>query len=152
MIRAKKVRWTSADDEKLLRLRDGERLSFPEIVKQMPGRTQGACELRYYMGLKGVRDGTERPKGPKPFLPAVSWRKRGAVKAGVVLEPPVAVASLPVPVPPPVVERRRMPSLDHLRERAELQLRIDRQGLTAGFFGDPPPGRSALDQRRSGDG
>jgi len=25
--------------------------------------------------------------------------------------------------------------------------RIERQGLTAGFLGDPPPGRSALDQR-----
>ncbi len=30
---------------------------------------------------------------------------------------------------------------------ADLRTRIARQGLTAGVFGDPPPGRSALDQR-----
>ncbi|WP_407146266.1 hypothetical protein [Bradyrhizobium sp. ORS 86] len=36
-----------------------------------------------------------------------------------------------------------------LRERAELRLRILECGLTGGVFGDPPPGRSALDQRRA---
>ncbi len=29
----------------------------------------------------------------------------------------------------------------------DIRARIARQGLTAGFLGDPPPGRSALDQR-----
>lgn len=32
---------------------------------------------------------------------------------------------------------------------ADLRGRIARQGLTAGFLGDPPPGRSALDQREA---
>jgi len=58
-----------------------------------------------------------------------------------------AAAAVRKAATPPAVERRRMPSLDHLRERAELHLRISGQGLTAGFFGDPPPGRSALDER-----
>jgi hypothetical protein len=31
---------------------------------------------------------------------------------------------------------------------AEILRRIKAQGLTAGFFGDPPPGRSALDKKR----
>ena len=35
---------------------------------------------------------------------------------------------------------------------AFVRERIERQGLTAGVFGDPPPGRSALDARRCADG
>lgn len=31
---------------------------------------------------------------------------------------------------------------------AEILRRIKAQGLTAGFFGDPPPGRSALDKKK----
>jgi hypothetical protein len=34
---------------------------------------------------------------------------------------------------------------------ADLLRRIKAQGLTAGFFGDPPPGRSALDKKRKED-
>lgn len=142
------VRWKPADDAKLLRLRDVDLLGFAEIAAALPGRTPAACEMRYYGKLKGSRDRRPRPTGPAPVGKAVGyWRK-----------PPAAVpaasndnsgrASEPAPAPPaPVVERKRMPFLDHLRERAELQLRIDRQGLTAAFFGDPPSGRSALDQR-----
>jgi len=32
---------------------------------------------------------------------------------------------------------------------ADIIGRIARQGITAGFLGDPPPGRSALDQREA---
>jgi hypothetical protein len=37
-----------------------------------------------------------------------------------------------------------------LKLGAEMRDRIGAQGLTAGWFGDPPPGRSALDERRMG--
>jgi hypothetical protein len=33
---------------------------------------------------------------------------------------------------------------------SDILARIERQGLTAGFLGDPPPGRSALDRKRAG--
>ena len=43
----------------------------------------------------------------------------------------------------PVARPRHFSDVDR-----DINLRIARQGLTAGVFGDPPPGRSALDQRR----
>ncbi|EJN15708.1 hypothetical protein PMI42_00726 [Bradyrhizobium sp. YR681] len=140
------VRWSRAEDAELLRLRDVARLDWPAIAAKLPGRSAAACEQRYYGKLKGARDRARRPRVPKPSQPVVSWRKRGAAIVDAAAEP---VAAVPVVVPstPPLILPKRMPSLDHLRERAELQLRIDRQGLTAGFFGDPPPGRSALDAR-----
>src|SRR4051812_43676296 len=144
------VRWTPYDDATLLRLRDGEGLGFQDVAKRMPGRTASACEMRYYGKLKGARNQTRRASGPRPSIPAVSWRKRGAAVAGVVAAPAdVASPALPSATRPLMIsaDRIRMPCLDGLRERAELQLRIDRQGLTAGFFGDPRPGRSALDER-----
>ncbi|MEY9703736.1 hypothetical protein ACFLEY_21590 [Bradyrhizobium sp. YCK136] len=144
------VRWSAGEDADLLRLRDVERLDWPAIAAALPGRSGPACEQRYYGKLKGARDRSRRPRGPKPSVPAVSWRKRGVAAAGIVPEVAAIVAPAAPVLPMPVVERKRMPLLDHLRERAELQLRIDRQGLTAAWFGDPPPGRSALDKRASG--
>ena len=65
-----------------------------------------------------------------------------------------------------VKQRSRSPSiappikpaapLDHMaatstarfRFAAEMSARIGAQGITAGLLGDPPPGRSALDQKR----
>lgn len=136
--------WTAEEDEKLLRLRDGLGLGWKAIAEQMPGRSTASCEQRYYNKLKDARDRTPRPKGPAPKRGAKGyWRRPVIVNVPLAPKP----APVPAPAPAPAVERRRMPSLDHLRERAELQLRIDRQGLTAGFFGDPPPGRSALDKR-----
>ncbi|WP_039799889.1 SANT/Myb-like DNA-binding domain-containing protein [Bradyrhizobium sp. WSM4349] len=136
------VRWSAAEDAALLRLRDIERRDWLSIAARLPGRSAASCEQRYYGKLKSSRDCTRRPRGPIPSRPAVSWRKRG----GAIAVAPVVDAPAP---PAPVSVRTRMPFLDHLRDRAELHLRIDRQGLTAAFFGDPPPGRSALDQRAS---
>jgi len=134
------VRWSKGDDEKLLRLRDIDRLGWQAISEAFQGRTPAACEMRYYGKLKGARDQQRRQPGPRP-VKAAGYKRRSRTK---FLPAPAAPLQ---PPKPPVVERRRMPSLDHLREAAELRLRIDRQGLTAGFFGDPPPGRSALDER-----
>lgn len=40
------------------------------------------------------------------------------------------------------------PSPDALRDRELREAAADRRGLTQTFFGDPPPGYSALDQKR----
>lgn len=50
--------------------------------------------------------------------------------------------------PPPIVFTPADPDKRYFQDAdADLRLRIARQGLTAGVFGDPPAGRSALDQR-----
>lgn len=142
------ARWSAAEDAALLRLRDVQRRDWPAIAAILPGRTASSCEQRYYGKLKGARDRTPRRRGPEPSVPAVSWRKRGARLAGVAAAAaPAAVA----PVPPVTVTRRgRVISTEMLREDAFLRSRIEACGdLTRGFFGDPPPGRSALDERAS---
>lgn len=141
------VRWSPAEDAALRRLRDIEHLDWLAIAAALPGRSAGACEQRYYGKLKGASGRARRPSRPKLGKP-VSWRKRGAAVAGVVAAPaPREVAAAPAPAPVVITPRIRMPSLDGLRERAELHLRIAERGLTGGVFGDPAPGRSALDER-----
>jgi hypothetical protein len=69
------------------------------------------------------------------------------------------LARPPKPAPLPVAVHQaaatkpsgRQVSTHVLIADAELRSRIALQGLTAGLFGDPLPGRSALDQRNAGD-
>ena len=46
--------WSGNEDNKLLRLRDEERLQWPQIEEQLTGRTAYACQLRYKK-LQGQR-------------------------------------------------------------------------------------------------
>lgn len=55
----------------------------------------------------------------------------------------------PMPVHPPALALPDQPQRYFGNIDADLRTRIARQGLTAGVFGDPPPGRSALDQRQA---
>lgn len=141
-------RWSAAEDDKLLRLRDQSRLRWSKIAALLPGRTAGACEVRYYTKLGAARDRSHVRPGPKPTLPVVSWRKRG-VAIAVVVQPPQAAAPAARPVEvASFVPRGHTMSTATLREHAALSARIEACGdLTRGWFGDPPPGRSALDER-----
>jgi hypothetical protein len=146
--------WKPAEDEAILRLRDVARLGWKAIAEKMPGRTPASCEQRYYGKLKGARDRAPRPTGPAPSLPVVSWRKRGAAIAGVVAAPAVEIPPVAVDAtarqcgPLAFVARGRVLSTEVLRDHAALVARIQVCGdLTRGWFGDPPPGRSALDGR-----
>jgi hypothetical protein len=58
--------------------------------------------------------------------------------------PPLAPRSPGPPPSPSVVATSRL-VLD-----AELRNRIAERGITGGLLGDPPPGRSALDEKRAG--
>jgi len=113
-------------------MRDVQKLPWSQI--SLPGRNSKSCQNEYNRnGFARLRDQTPSAVPHASELPRCG-------------RPPVA--------PSPVIDRKIPPAcrtdyLDALRERAELQLRIAERGLTAGFFGDPPPGRSALDERRA---
>ncbi|MET3991656.1 hypothetical protein ABID65_003296 [Bradyrhizobium sp. S3.9.2] len=130
--------WTGAEDDHLLFLRDREKLTFEAIAARF-GRSRGACKTRYYYDL-------QRRNGARHYTAADRAARRGD---GYPV-PPELGEGVPALRLPSIGERIRMPSLDALREQAELRLRIAERGLTGGVFGDPPPGRSALDQRANG--
>lgn len=137
--------WTREEDETILRLRDVSRLDWKAIAADVPGRSAAACEQRYYGKLKGVRDRTPRPTGPAPKAGAPGYWRRPRV-----INVPLPVKPAPVAAPR-FVPRGRVLSTDVLRDAARLHARIETSGdLSRGYFGDPPPGRSALDQRAKG--
>lgn len=136
------VAWTPLEDAEILRLRDDEGLAFDEIVASLPGRTIDAIKLRYYSKLRSrslVGQGILRKRG----------RRRRKIAPEVYVEPPAP------PLQPVDNAGARPPSVRRvstyvLVADAELRARIALQGLTAGIFGDPPPGRSALDEKKRG--
>lgn len=117
--------WPDAEQSKLDRLR-GEGLSWEAVAAQMQGRTQWACQQRY-----SVRHGKSREK------PAEAPAPRQAPLAPVMAALQAAESKT----------RGRRISLASLMADADLRARIAEQGPTAGLFGDPPAGRSALDDR-----
>lgn len=124
--------WTEADQARLLKLRDDDGLDWSAVAAAMPGRTLAACKVQYYERLR-ERCGARRYSATRQLPPA---------------PPRPAPVAAPAVTPAPVVAREaRGGSLAGLREAAELRLRIAERGLTGGVFGDPPPGRSALDER-----
>ncbi|ODM77777.1 SANT/Myb-like DNA-binding domain-containing protein [Bradyrhizobium elkanii] len=146
--RKRKV-WTDLEDAKLLHARDVLRVPWDEIEQHMPGRSRGGCARRYYTDLQADNQAARRNwkakgrrsvKPPKPVVPAIV---RTLVE---VLAPSIAPAP---PKPVIVQEKQGTASLGGLRDYAELLARIAERGLTGGVLGDPPPGRSALDERRS---
>lgn len=130
--------WTTAEDDHLLFLRDREKLTFEAIAPRF-GRSKLSCKTRYYYDLR-------HRNGARHYTAADKAARRGV---GYPV-PPKLGEGVPELRLPSLGERIRMPSLDGLRERAELNLRIAERGLTGGVFGDPAPGRSALDQRANG--
>lgn len=123
--------WTEADQARLLKLRDVDKLDWSAIVAAMPGRTLAGCKIQYYGRL---RDRSQAKRyNPTRQLPA-------PLPPAPVVEPAVT--------PAPVIGRQaRGAALECLRDAAELRLRIAERGVTGGLLGDPPPGRSALDER-----
>jgi len=130
--------WTAIERQRLLDLRDVQKLSWDEIPARMPGRSKSACLVQYYHTL---RDRSAAKRMP-PRTPRVI---------------PAAVKIAPSPIKPPAIVVRQVPasapgrtvSTSALRYHAELLQRVAHAGgLTAGLLGDPPPGRSALDQKR----
>jgi hypothetical protein len=128
--------WREAEQDKLLALRDEQGLDWPAVAAALPGRTEGACKIQYYARLRdraqAKRYSANRLLPPRPAPVPV-----------IVTAPPVAPQCIMVEMAVP----RRSASLDVLRTDADLRARIAERGLTGGVFNDPPPGRSALDER-----
>ncbi|MFB6460470.1 hypothetical protein [Bradyrhizobium tunisiense] len=136
MTRPMKVLWSQAEDDHLLFLRDREKLRFCQIGLRL-GRTPEACEVRYYGRLFAVN-------GAKHYGQA---RGAGRPVGGSKPRPEKVVRPIEPQIRLPEPRACRAVNLDALREMAELRLRIAERGLTGGVFGDPRPGRSALDER-----
>lgn len=135
-----KRRWDAADEDHLLFLRDVDRLGFEAIAPRLD-RSMLACQARYY-GRLADRNGAKHYPAWHPLA-----RKAGLPVAPTPA-PPAPVAPAPAPPAPP--RDSRSTNLDGLRDWADLLGRIAERGLTGGVFGDPPPGRSALDERLHG--
>lgn len=135
--------WTEIEVNRLIALRDDEGLIWSAVARKL-GRRSGAdggigqcCAAYNYHKAKRARDAAAMiaagitPPSPPPSPRAPCDNSSIA---------PAEVALLVAPV-----KRARYFSGD-----GDLMTRIVAQGLTAGYFGDPPPGRSALDQRQGG--
>lgn len=130
--------WTEIEVDRLIALRDDERLIWSVIARKL-GRSVGAdggvgqcCAAYNYHKAKRATEAAMRAAGV--MLPA----PRTPCDNSPIAPTPAEVARLDAPA-----KRPRYFSGD-----GGVMARIAAQGLTAGYFGDPPPGRSALDQRQ----
>lgn len=119
--------WTD-DERRMVKVQRDRGIPWSRMI--LPeGRTRGACEQELYKVRR--------------------WEAAGA-RLGVAKQRAVMAAqNVPAAPAPGPVARSSAYSSTHLVD-ADMRSRIALQGLTAGFFGDPLPGRSALDQKRAG--
>jgi hypothetical protein len=122
--RKKYFKWNREMFVRLIDMREVHKLTYDEIAKTL-GAPVSSCQ-KYYSDLRGrrVREAEAANKRPPP----------------VVVKQPIITARTDL--------REHRPRAPLHPADAELSARIAALGLTAGVFGDPPPGRSALDQRR----
>lgn len=132
--------WTEIEVNRLIALRDDEGLIWSAVARKL-GRRSGAdggigqcCAAYNYHKAKRAREAAMIAAGITPPSP------RAPCDNSSIAPTPAEVALLDAPA-----KRPRYFSGD-----GDLMARIVAQGLTAGYFGDPPPGRSALDQRQGG--
>lgn len=149
-------KWSRADIDRLFDMRDVQDLMWGQIGEAFGDTGANCCtRYKYYKTkrhIEAIRRGDAEP-GSLPLLSRRSQQQRPktrkAARPKVLARKPKA-AALPPPKPAPraepVVHR---PRYFHEAD-ADIAARIRRQGLTAGFLGDPPPGRSALDQKMQG--
>jgi len=116
------IRWPDEMIARIVELRDVHRLKWSKIG-ELIGKPKTHCCTAYHKYKSKLRIAAKR-------------RELGAVAQTAAPEPALCLVAAP--------ETR--PRYFHDAD-ADIRARIARQGITAGFLGDPPPGRSALDQR-----
>lgn len=126
-------RWTEAEHRKLIHMRNVERLPWPKIM--LPGRNPKCCKNEYFHRRFG------------DLLPAGASFPRALHAPRVRRAAPRPEPRTQIVVGGAVPAKPRQMNLEAVRHRAELRDRILERGITGGLCGDPPPGRSALDQR-----
>jgi hypothetical protein len=132
--------WTEHEVQQLIDMRENRRMKWREIARAL-GRSgerggMSVCSGAYaYWTAKFKREAAMRAKGIEP---PKQMRHSAASHDTPIAAPPVVAKGLAEPVKRP----RYFHQVD-----MDLIARIERQGLTAGFLGDPPKGRSALDRK-----
>lgn len=139
-------RGQSWGDDKIARLfhmRDELQMSWHEIGARFGVSGPCACtRYNYHSAKRRIAEQRARV-----LAEAADVARRPPIVVPRPVAPPQAPAvAAPPPAPPDAVKR---PRYFHDGDM-EIRSRIASQGLTAGFLGDPPPGRSALDQRGAG--
>lgn len=119
-----RLRWTDEMIERLFHMRDELKMKFDDIGAVFGMRGSGCCSK---------------------YNKVASWRRVEFLRNRSLALRTDMVESGWTPCDPPVPGAPR-PRYFHDAD-ADIRARIARQGITAGVFGDPPPGRSALDQR-----
>lgn len=112
--------WSDEERTALMKQREG---GVPVSHLKVPGRSKRACKQEYYR----LQNPQTRP------------RVRRTNKVDCAIAPTAAEAAI---LAAPVKRPRYFHDADRF-----VTSRITSQGLTAGIFGDPPEGRSALDKR-----
>lgn len=119
---ARPFTWSPSMLERLLRLRDEQGKGWHEIAETL-GRPHKACSARYWHEEYKRR------------------RDRAAARAGNGEQ--IGEVHAPPRYMPAVVDARLIEDRDRRAEAAESR------NFTSTFFGDPPPGYSALDRKRA---
>ena len=131
--------WTDERMRRVVELREKHRMTWDAIGARFGVAGSLAC-TRYHTFKSRLRIAEKRKElglhddPPPRARQAPKTTLRRTWPDGTYIEVPVTVE--------PVKRPRYFSDAD-----ADIRARIAAQGLTAGFLGDPPPGRSALDQR-----
>jgi hypothetical protein len=154
--------WTPEEDAALAALRR-QGLPWRDIPAQMPGRTIHACQQRLF-NLKLKSEGkqknnpaTRRARKLRKQQAALERREALAKKAlGYAIARAEIAAAKEREAETNRQAAKSQPSARRLSTHvliadSELRSRIEKQGPN-GLFGDPMPGRSALDRRNAGAG
>lgn len=137
--------WTQKQIEQVFDMRDNQRMKWIDIARAFkmcgPGRDGPAavCSAYTYGKNKYAREDAMRAKGIEPPKRLPRGANASSCHGNPIAAPPSVAKSLAAPI--------KRPRYFHDAD-AFVNARIERQGLTAGFLGDPPAGRSALDQRQ----
>lgn len=156
--------WTTEDDEKILAM-DAAGLAWQAIAEEFPERTPAALKTRLSQLRRGRSPSGKRqtwaPEEVRLLVHLREVERKTWVEINAVLgrKAPDACcnkyASLRRAAAPPTAAKFDGRSATRTREQAAFAARDARSAggpisITAWVFGDPPPGRSALDQKRAG--
>lgn len=130
---AKRWIWTDERMERVVELREKHGMTWDAIGARFGVAGSLAC-TRYHSYKSRLRIAEKRKEMGLVGPPSQPSKRKPKVPQPLPL----------VAVPHPEKRPRYFSDVE-----SDIRARIARQGLTAGFCGDPPPGRSALDQREA---
>lgn len=134
--------WKPEKVARLIHMRADLGMPWADIGAAMGEKPANCCtRYNYHQAKKRIADIRARVRAEV----AEGSCRASATAPQQTAQSPAHFAVAPSVVPP---EPSKRPRYFHHPD-ADIRGRIARQGITAGLFGDPPPGRSALDQREA---